>query len=357
MKDSEKTDRTPVVNNQNGGQKPRRGRPPTNKGSRNNSSSRPSSPALPGILSPNKFNVLSSNDDTDIEPWTCENCKKSFSNPDAKMLECQRCRVHYCIKCLNKSDEEYKILSKSDSMWFCGPCKSIIERNIVTDLKIEERCNEIVRDFEMRLASIESDLRTKCNESDVRKIVQDELKIQNETKSQTAVESNATAPENTVTEVISEINERNSRKNNLVLYGIEEKNSENREERIEHDTEIVREIAKECGIELDSYPIGKIVRLGKYSKEKNKRPMLVRCETPNLKIDILRNAHKLKGEEQEKKFKEITLSHDMTKTEREEERKMFVEAKNLTKKSQGKEVYKVRGPPGNRRVVPVNENK
>ena len=64
-----------------------------------------------------------------------------FSNPDAKMLECQRCKHHYCIKCLNKSDLEYEILSTSDSMWFCGPCKAKVEENIATELKIEEKCN------------------------------------------------------------------------------------------------------------------------------------------------------------------------------------------------------------------------
>ena len=41
----------------------------------------------------------------------------------------------------------------------------------------------------------------------------------------------------------------------------------------------------------------------------------------------------------------------MTKSEREEEKKLFADAKNLEQKGQGTFIYKVRGPPGARRVV------
>lgn len=345
MKEGDKTDRTPSTTKQNGGAKTKRGRQPnSNKGSRNNSRSN-----SPAILSPNKFSVLQKDDET----WICENCKKPFSNPDAKMLECQRCKQHYCTKCLGKSDLEYDILCKSDSMWFCGPCKGIVERNIVTDLKIEARCSEIVKEFEQRMAAIEKDMLTKCNESDVRKIVQEELKSKPTTE--IMYPNGVVHPETTVTEVISEINERNSRKNNLILYGIEECNSQDTEERKENDANVLREIASKCDIKLENYRINKIVRLGKYDKEKNKRPMLIQCDTPQLKIDILKNAHKLKGEDSE--FDDIAMSHDMTKTEREEERRLFSEAKKLTAQTHGKETYKVRGPPGARRVVKITEGR
>ena len=45
----------------------------------------------------------------------------------------------YCIKCLKKTDIEYQVLSKSDSMWFCGPCRGKVEKNIVTDVKNKNR--------------------------------------------------------------------------------------------------------------------------------------------------------------------------------------------------------------------------
>jgi len=36
------------------------------------------------------------------------------------------------------------------------------------------------------------------------------------------------------------------------------------------------------------------------------------------------------------------MSHDMTKSEREEEKKLFADAKNVEQKGQGKFIYKVR---------------
>ena len=55
-------------------------------------------------------------------------------------------KEHYCIKCLGKTKTEYDILSKSDTMWFCITCRRKIEEHIVLDLKIEDRCNQIMKD-------------------------------------------------------------------------------------------------------------------------------------------------------------------------------------------------------------------
>jgi hypothetical protein len=59
----------------------------------------------------------------------------------------------------------------------------------------------------------------------------------------------------------------------------------------------------------------------------------VSSDNPDLKIAILKNAHKQKGEES--KFDKITLSHDMTRTERQEDKKLYKEAKEMEKKSKG----------------------
>ena len=53
-----------------------------------------------------------------------------YSQSDAKLLECQRCKEHFCIKCLKKSNTEHDILSKSDTVWFCVKCRKIVEEHI-----------------------------------------------------------------------------------------------------------------------------------------------------------------------------------------------------------------------------------
>jgi len=42
------------------------------------------------------------------DAWTCKECDKVFSEPDARLLECQRCRDHFCIKCLKKQKVNMK---------------------------------------------------------------------------------------------------------------------------------------------------------------------------------------------------------------------------------------------------------
>ena len=96
-----------------------------------------------------KQNVVDSNLSEEI--WNCELCKRAFSNPDDKLLECQRCNEHFCIKCLDKSVEEYTLLSSTDIMWFCPPCREKVEKNIITDREIEARCRDLMDHFENRI--------------------------------------------------------------------------------------------------------------------------------------------------------------------------------------------------------------
>ena len=111
------------------------------------------------------------------DPWDCKLCNKIFAESDARVLECQRCKEHFCIKCLKKSNTEYDVLSKSDTMWFCVKCRKIVEEHIVIDLKIEERCKEIMENYEQRISDIEivkEELElNSCNEPMVKKIVEE----------------------------------------------------------------------------------------------------------------------------------------------------------------------------------------
>ena len=111
------------------------------------------------------------------DPWDCKLCNTIFAESDAKLLECQRCKEHFCIKCLKKSNTEYDILSKSDTMWFCVKCRKIVEEHIVIDLKIEERCKEIMDNYEQRINDIEIEMVKKCDEPRAREIVKEELEL------------------------------------------------------------------------------------------------------------------------------------------------------------------------------------
>jgi hypothetical protein len=60
-------------------------------------------------------------------------------------------------------------------MWFCRLCKERVVKNIVTDKKIEEVCNQIREEFEQRIINLEQKMLKTCGEKDVRKIIQEEM--------------------------------------------------------------------------------------------------------------------------------------------------------------------------------------
>jgi len=58
-----------------------------------------------------------------------------------------------------------------------------------------------------------------------------------------------------------------NRRNNLIIHGTEECISENKQERIHHDQELVNDIAKQGEVNIEEFRIGKIIRLGKFDKK------------------------------------------------------------------------------------------
>ena len=234
----------------------KKGRPP---GSKNNSrnNSRPRT---------NKYAALATADDA----WLCKKCEKVYEEENAKLLECQRCRDHYCIDCLNKTVFEYNILASSDTMWFCVKCREKVEKNINIELNIERHCKDIMKRYECRIQSLEKDMEKNCNKEDVKKIVIEEL----------AASASSTVPLNlnltqlskdkepiTTSTIIQEMNEITARANNIIFYGLEETTEPDREKRKDSEINAIIEIAENCDVTPPDEEEIKVTRLGKYSKE------------------------------------------------------------------------------------------
>ncbi|CAC5387050.1 unnamed protein product [Mytilus coruscus] len=114
------------------------------------------------------------------EAWTCAKYTKISKEPDAQLMECQRCKEHFCITCLKKTKAEYSMLCKTDTMWFCGKCRIVMEQHAVTDIEIERRCKQIMENFEERITSLEKTVDNKCDEDRVKVIVREEIKNSDE---------------------------------------------------------------------------------------------------------------------------------------------------------------------------------
>ena len=152
---------------------------------------------------------------------------------------------------------------------------------------------------------------------------------------------------------MSELNERKQRELNLVIYGVKESDSEIREDRIYYDRQKVREIGAKCDVILHTEDIGKTVRLGKFDKDRRKRPILVTLKSLDSKRNILRGARNLKDEDSNSELRAVRIANDLTRAEREQEKQLFTKAKELQEQESGDYIYRVRGPPWARRVAKI----
>ncbi|CAG2202747.1 unnamed protein product [Mytilus edulis] len=333
------------------------------------------------------------------EAWTCAKCTKIFKEPEAQLMECQRCKEHFCISCLKKTKAEYSMLCKTDAMWFCGKCRIVMEQHAVTDIEIEKRCKQIMESYEERITSLEKTVENKCDEDKVKQIVCEEIKSCNEEMVKIMVKeevskieapiteegcdedkvkaiiteeiSKIQKPDNkgdsdstnneidkaaknitrkeTVTNVLEEINERKSRENNLIIFGIPEIDEESKEVRENTDKERLNELFKDCKIQLDKENLKTIKRLGKFNKEKLNRPILVKLLSAEPKITLFRNIHYIKTNP---KYAKVGVSNDLTQAEREQEKRLWDQAKKQTEEEiSGDYHFRVRGPPWARKVV------
>jgi hypothetical protein len=217
------------------------------------------------------------------------------------------------------------------SQTLCGfviTCRKKIEEHIVLDLKIEDRCNQIMKEYEDRITQLETTVIEKCDEKRVREIIKDELgKVENNEDTVHGATQNIrakTVKKEAVTTVIDETNERKSRENNLIIFGFDENQSEVRKERIDHDIQ-VKELYKACKNQLNTTSIKKTGRLGKFNNETRDRPLLVTLSSVESKLVLFKNIHHIR---ELTEYEKVNVSNDLTKAEREKEKQLWQEAKN-----------------------------
>lgn len=165
------------------------------------------------------------------------------------------------------------------------------------------------------------------------------------------------AKEEVKEEMSTEMKNR-ERKMNIVVYGIDESDKEEAEERKKEDEKKVEEIANEIGVVMK----GKVDvkwRLGKkVAGEAKPRPMIVRLEDVESRAKLLEKARFL-ARNVNPAWKRVYLAPDLTWQQREEARKKEEELRKqaermteeTTKDGGTGEVYRVVGTRGNRRIA------
>ena len=150
----------------------------------------------------------------------------------------------------------------------------------------------------------------------------------------------------------TEEKDRKLRANNIIVYRVPE--CANNEERGKHDKQFCMDLLKGIlEVEVREEDIVKVFRLGKKKENGQQRPILIQLRERGTKNRIMETLYKLKSAED--KFRNISISHDLTQLERTECKALVEEAKKKQSEEQGEYIWRVRGLPGQLKVIKIHK--
>ena len=323
------------------------------------------------------------------EVWTCKFCKTDFKNDDDKLLICDRCDMYVCLPCTNGTvtPEFYDLLSNENctSQWFCNDCYLHAKTAVKEDRKIEIQCQNFCKELQDDMYSKFNAIENRFTKLDVElknrfealektinslgnntpskiteqvKEIETKMKLFSEAVKQPGINDKPIEKDtsNIIRNSAKEISDRDRKRNNVIWFGIPEKDSSDVKVRIEHDKQYVENVMDSV-FKLDQKDsIVKVLRLGKFdSKAENPRPVLAvynSCETAK---EILSNG-RLLGDDSNTDYKNVAVKKDMTPLEREEHKRLLMIRKQKieeTKKNGTSEIWAIR----NGTVVDVSKRR
>ena len=135
------------------------------------------------------------------------------------------------------------------------------------------------------------------------------------------------------------------RKNNIIIKGLQERS-------IESDISKLMQINRDIGNEtFNSHNIIQISRIGE--KQNGPRPLKVVLDSYHTKLQIMRNAKKLQYHEE---YYNISIQHDLTINQMNQYKEMVQKSIEEEEKDQERCQYRVRGPPGQWKIVKYSKN-
>ena len=150
----------------------------------------------------------------------------------------------------------------------------------------------------------------------------------------------------------SEEKDRESRANNIIIYRVPE--CANSEERGKHDKQFCMDLLKQIlEVDIREEDIVKVFRLGKKKDNDHNRPVLIQLRERGTKNRIMESLYKLKSADD--KFRNVSISHDLTQIERTECKTLVEEAKKRQSEEQGEYIWRVRGLPGQLKILKIHK--
>ncbi|CAH0549877.1 unnamed protein product [Brassicogethes aeneus] len=217
----------------------------------------------------------------------CCGCQTKLE--EAKSIMCFFCKKYFLNSCVGLTVTDLKsIKTKRGLTWCCENCdnigKEIIEmKSLITTLTKE-------------VASLKNE---KTNLPNLNNAI--------------------------VEDIIQEINDREARKTNVLIFNIDETEMENRQDRINGEKTKIEEVFAALPIEINMNT-KKFYRLGKFNNQAPKtRPIKVEINNVNIVQNILRSSRNLKNHES---LKNIVIAADKTKRQQTHYKELKAELNN-----------------------------
>jgi hypothetical protein len=323
----------------------------------------------------------------------CPCCKAGVLSTE-QGLQCDICEEWSHAKCVNISDVEYQFLKDHKGIdWFCGQCKKVIATVIKTSAgfkekqeKVDKEIVDIKESLQNQIDNLGKDVKAiTLRIADVDKILKDttDKVLATDTKIETAIEAKlvdslnkptfasvvAKEVEDKFNKVSVDVNkvqqsleetkknvleekDREARGNNIIIYRVPE--GSNKEETNKNDRTFCMELCSTAlGIDAEVVDFKSMFRLGRFEAGKV-RPILIQVRERTVKNQIMESLYKLRGAED--KFKNISITHDLTQKERLECKALVEEAKKKQADEVGEFLWRVRGLPGQLKLTKIKKH-
>ena len=281
----------------------------------------------------------------------CSNCSAK------RIIDCDRCEQSFCVKCSGLSADGCKIMNNSANViYLCNNCATTGKEAILSSKLIEDTCKkyfeeltlvinniqesvanlkdnivkpeelqEVMSRIDSLCEAVQNSVQNSQNSNDVH--VDEEQGHSNwkiKKNGRNADKVKVTAQTFDKDNLLSELEERERRKNNLIIFKGRESSLIKVEEKKEHDRKLVIEICQESfGIDI-STSLRNVVRLGKNDKE---RPIKLIFKNSQLPLDLMDAYYVNKWIMTDKLKNRVFMAADQTIVQRNESKTKYEQRK------------------------------
>ena len=365
-------------------------------GDTNRRGSRSQTAQMPLEVNNDNRDPLSGDSDLDDEGINCPDCTKMIEeNDDA--LQCELCDYWYHIGCQNITKATYKFLEQNARSrhqsnrlhWYCRACDTgavkilkavtkISRRQDALEQKLADNTDKISR-HDSQIDQIEKTLETHSKQIQDFQTLNINVPANQAAvpavPAEPAVPADSEASRGIISEVTRNINERLERQKNIVVFNVDESNSNLKDDIVRQDMAYVQELCRYLAGEDLHYSVKRLGRRERKSREESEhseqseqggqgqdggvdvplfkpRPLLVQLRDAEEKGKIMKKLFKLGDDDVPEDMANIAVKHDMTPAEREADRDLRKQAKEKTVQLNQKNIkFVVRGPPWEREIV------